>query len=167
MDDRSAGGGHKRPRAEAECADTEDDGFKDDGVSPVRRGIRASYFRKSTPNPKSLSGLDNDGRPAHASPCPSRSGSEREPLEVLLTASEEGDLDAVVDFLKRPDAKLLINMHGFARMRAGNKLPGARGIEGAAAVVTPRLPRRSRRSGTAQARAVSLTEQTSTEQRCL
>ena len=34
---------------------------------------------------------------------------------MLLSASEEGDLPTVLECLRRPDAKVLVNLHGHAR----------------------------------------------------
>ena len=80
-------------------------------TSPVRRGVRTSYFR-SRGTPKSLS-LHDDNTPVH-SPT-SRTCGEREPLEILLSASEEGDLAGVHESLERPDAAILVNLSGHAR----------------------------------------------------
>ena len=104
----------KRPR---DSDDSDNDGMLSDGndegppPSPIRRsGVRASFYRKSPPKAKS-----SESALASNPHSPARALSNRSPLEVLLSASEEGDYDTVVDCLRAPGADILINLRGFAR----------------------------------------------------
>lgn len=115
----SCGGLHDRATEAAKRLREESHSDQDDGgctTSPVRRGVRTSFFRRMG-TPKSLS--LGDSSPVHSSMhspmARTNATGTREPLEILLSASEEGDLATVQECLERPDAMLLVNLHGHAR----------------------------------------------------
>ena len=94
----------KRPPPPQEDSD---ESSSEEEIRSPGRSTRATSRLEPEPQREPTPEPNNDAVPPDVE--------ERLPLEVLLSAAEEGDHAGVVEFLKRPDAHLLINKYGYAR----------------------------------------------------